>query len=266
MAERPLSTLCPNRFHLQHRHSLKLQIFRIGSEDLRVELGYIFIYQLFIYQLFRITQTLIPTMTYISAPAPGQADATYGIKNVCRIIGFVCIFGFLFDIILLGLPPQSSIEWRIGFVQEFANRSIIFLFGMALVVFGSIGRNKSRVKLISKLSMGIGIFFFLLCFLSVVDSIKMSKQATTNISAQESQIQTQIREAKANPAGLPENVALDDLEQFSRQLTQQADSLKKNTKRTVFKTGISNIGNLFIVGVGLLGLGRSGMKLSRTRG
>lgn len=205
-------------------------------------------------------------MSYIAAPAPGQADGTYGIKNVCRTIGLVCIFGFLFDILILGLPPQSGIEWRIGFIQEFANRSIIFLFGMALFVFGSVGRSKSKVKLISKLSMGIGVFFFLLCFLSVVDSIRMSKQATTTISAQESQIQTQIREAKANPAGLPENVALDDLEQYSRQLTQQANMLKKNTKRTVFKTGISNIGNLFIVGVGLIGLGRSGMKLSRTRG
>jgi hypothetical protein len=204
-------------------------------------------------------------MTYV-ASAPTRSDSTYGAKHICRIIGLVCIIGFIFDMVVLGLPPQNNAEWRIGFIQELANRSIIFLFGLGLVIFGSVGNSNSRLKFASKLSMAVGLLFFLLCLASVVDSIRLSQQAMGNISTQESQLQTQIKTAKANPAGLPENIDLEALEKVSQQLTQQANSLRSNTKRTVFKTGISNIGNLAIVGAGLLGLGRTGMGLSRTRG
>lgn len=206
-------------------------------------------------------------MAYISASAPGSIkEGSYSFKNAARIIGLVCIIGFFFDMLVLGLPPQGSIEWRIGFVQELANRSIILLFGLGLFIFGSSGRSRSRLRTVSKLSMGIGVLFFLLCLLSVVDSVRLSKQSATAISSQESQLQTQIEAARSNPQELPENVDLAALEQVSQQLTQQANTLRSNAKRTVFKTGISNIGNLLIVGTGLLGLGRSGMRLSRSKG
>lgn len=206
-------------------------------------------------------------MAYISASAPSTSvDGTYGIKNVCIIIGLVCIVGFLFDMLVLALPPQSDIEWRIGLIQELANRSIILLFGLGLFIFGSLGRNRSRLRLASQLSMGVGVLFFLLCLLSVIDSVRLTQQSAIAISTQESQFQERIQEAKATPEALPKNIDLAVLEQVSQQLTQQANTLRSSTKRTVFKTGISNIGNLLIVGAGLLGLGRSGMKLSRSRG
>ncbi|MGB3300303.1 MAG: HpsJ family protein [Phormidesmis sp.] len=204
-------------------------------------------------------------MAYVSTSAPPRTDSTYGAKNICRIIGLVCIVGFIFDMAVLGLPPQNNAEWRIGFIQELANRSIIFVFGLGLVMFGSIGNSKSRLRLTAKLSMAVGLLFFLLCLGSVVDSIRLNQQAMGNISTQESQLQSQIEEARSNPAALPENIDLAALEQVSQQLTQQADSIRSNTKRTVFKTGISNIGNLAIVGAGLLAMGRVGMGLSRTR-
>lgn len=206
-------------------------------------------------------------MAYISASTPaGKIDSSYGTKNICRIIGLVCIIGFFFDMLVLGLPPQRNIEWRIGFVQELANRSIILLFGLGLFIFGSAGRSKSRIKFVSQLSMALGVVFFLLCLLSVVDSTRLSKQSSTAIADQESQLQSQIQEARSNPAELPENIDLAALDQVSAQLTQQADQLRNNAQRTVLKTGISNIGNLLIVGAGLVGLGRTGMGVSRFRG
>lgn len=206
-------------------------------------------------------------MAYISASTPAdKMDSSYGIKNICRIIGLVCIIGFFFDMLVLGLPPQRNIEWRIGFVQELANRSIILLFGLGLFIFGSAGRSKSRIKFVSQLSMALGVVFFLLCLLSVVDSTRLSKQSSTAIAAQESQLRSQIQEARSNPAELPENIDLAALDQVSAQLTQQADQLRNNAQRTVLKTGISNIGNLLIVGAGLVGLGRTGMGVSRFRG
>lgn len=206
-------------------------------------------------------------MAYIPASAPGTVvDSNHSAKNAACIIGLVCIVGFFFDILVLALPPQGSIEWRIGLVQELANRSIILLFGLGLFIFGSIGKSKSRLRTVSKISMGVGVLFFLLCLLSVVDSVRLNKQSAAAISTQESQIQTQLEEARSNPSTLPENVDIEALEQVSQQLTQQANALRSTAKRTVFKTGISNIGNLLIVGTGLLGLGRSGMRLSRSRG
>lgn len=205
-------------------------------------------------------------MAYIPASASGAAtDSTYSVKNAACIIGLVCIVGFFFDMLVLALPPQSSIEWRISIVQELANRSIILLFGLGLFIFGSAGKSKSRLRTASKISMSVGVVFFLLCLLSVVDSVRLNNQSAAAISTQESQIQTQLEEARSNPTALPENVNLETLEQVSQQLTQQANALRSNTKRTVFKTGISNIGNLLIVGTGLLGLGRSGMRISRSR-
>jgi len=204
-------------------------------------------------------------MAYISTANVNSGDL-YGAKNLCRIVGLVCVFGFLFDMAVLFLPPQlGNVEWRIGLVQEFANRSIILLFGIALMIFGSLGNSRSRIKLISKLSTVLGVVFFLVSLLSIVDSIRLNQQAVNAISSQETQLQTQIRDAQTNPTALPENITAEQLDQFSQQLTQQANTLKRNAKRTAVKTGVSNIGNLLLVGAGLLGLGRGGMALSRTK-
>lgn len=207
-------------------------------------------------------------MTYVPASAPpNRSDsAYYGAKNIARIFGLVCIIGFIFDIVILGLPPQNNAEWRLGFIQEFANRSIILLLGVSLFTFSSVGTHKQLLRLTSRITMIVGIMFFLLCLGSVVDSIRLNQQTLGAISTQESELRSQIDAATNSPEGLPENIDLADLKQVSQQLTQQANALRSDAKRTVFKTGISNIGNLAIVGVGLLGVGRTGMGLSRSRG
>lgn len=205
-------------------------------------------------------------MAYVSASVPGKLGDSYNVKNICRVIGLVCVAGFIFDMLVLILPPQFGVEWRIGVIQQFANRSIILLFGLALIIYGSHGNSTSRMRVVAKLSMGLGVLFFLLSLLSVVDSVRLNQRAVSNISTQESQLQTQLREAQDNPEGLPENVNLADLEQVSQQLTARAGTLKKNAQRTVLKTGVSNIGNLVLVGSGLLALGRGGMRLSRNKG
>ena len=206
-------------------------------------------------------------MNYISGSLPRQAvDNTYGVKTVCRIVGLVCIAGFIFDMVVMGLPPQSNIEWRIGVVQELSDRSILLLFGLALFVFGNMGTSKKHLRLAAKLSMGVGVVFFLLCPLAIADSLRLSQQSANTINAQETQMQTEIKAARANPERLAEDVDLATLNNISQQLKQQATSLKKSARQTVFKTGISSIGNLLIVGVGLLGLGRSGMGIASSRG
>jgi predicted PurR-regulated permease PerM len=135
---------------------------------------------------------------------------------------------------------------------------------MALVIFGS-QANRARLKFFSRASMMIGLIFFLLCLLSVADAIKLQQQTVTTIDTQESQLQTQIRNVQGNPGGLGDTVTPEDLKRASELLTQQASTLKQNAANTVIKTGASSIGNLLIVGVGLIGLGRHGMTSLRAR-
>jgi predicted PurR-regulated permease PerM len=203
-------------------------------------------------------------MAFISASTP-NATGSYNPKGICQIVGYVCLTGFILDMVILALPPNlGSTEWRVGLIQQFADRSIIFLFGMALVIFGS-QANRARLKFFSRASMMIGLIFFLLCLLSVADAIKLQQQTVTTIDTQESQLQTQIRNVQGNPGGLGDTVTPEDLKRASELLTQQASTLKQNAANTVIKTGASSIGNLLIVGVGLIGLGRHGMTSLRAR-
>lgn len=203
-------------------------------------------------------------MAFVSASTP-NATGSYNAKGICQIVGYVCLTGFVLDLLILALPPNlGSTEWRVGLVQQFADRSIIFLFGMALVIFGS-QANRARLKLFSRASMIAGLVFFLLCLLAVADGIKLQQQAATTISTQETQLQTRIRDAQSNPSALGDNVTPEDLKQASELLTQQASTLKQNAKNTVLKTGASSVGNLVIVGIGLAGLGRYGLASLRAR-
>lgn len=202
-------------------------------------------------------------MASISSSTPVPNSGSYGAKGICQIVGYVCLFGFIVDMLILLLPPQlGSSEWRLGFVQQFADRSIILLFGAALILFGSLEKRR-WVKQFSSFCLLTGVLFFLLCLLAIADSLSLQRQAITTINSQESQLQTQIRDAQSNPRAVGENVTTEDLTRASQLLTQQADTLKQNAKTSVLKTAASSVGNLLIVGFGLAGLGRYGLSLRR---
>ena len=203
-------------------------------------------------------------MAFISASTPSSSSA-YNPKGIYLMVGFVCIAGFLVDMLILSLPPNlGNIEWRVGLMQQFSSRSIIFLFGTALVIMGSTTK-RARMVLFSRISTIVGLVFLALCLLSIADAIQLQQQAINTISSQESQLQTRIRDAQNNPAAIGENITAEDLRQASQLLTQQADTLKQNAKSTVIKTGASNISNLLLAGLGLVGIGRYGMTMSRTK-
>lgn len=205
--------------------------------------------------------TYNPESSTTSKPVSG-----YSAKNICRIVGLVCAIGFIFDMLILLLPPElGNVTWRIGFVQQFANRSIIFLFGMALLTFSGIGISKGRVMFVSRLSMVTGIGFFLVSFLAIADSIQLQKQALENISSRETEIQTQIREAQNNLENLREGVTEEDLRNIAQRLTTEAETRRTAARRTAVKSAVSNVGNLILVGAGLIGLGRSGSILVKGR-
>lgn len=202
----------------------------------------------------------------VSIPNSAPTSSPYGAKGICQIVGLVCIAGFFADMLILGLPPQpGNLEWRISILQQFADRSIILLFGTALILFGNLNKRRA-LKQFSRFCLLGGVVFFLLCLLTIADSITLQQKTLTTISTQESQLQTQIRNVKENSSSAGKNITAEDLKKASQLLANQANSLKQNAKTSVLKTGATSVSNLIIVGLGLIGLGRYGMSLRRSEG
>ena len=202
-------------------------------------------------------------MVSIPNSAPTSSSTSYGAKGICYIVGLVCIVGFFADMLIIGLPPQpGNLQWRVGILQQFGDRSIILLFGAALILFGNMGK-RLILRQLSRFCLLGGVVFLLMCILAIADSASLQQKALTNIKTQQSQLQTQIRRAQKNPDALANNITAEDLQQASKRLEAQANSLKKNAKTSSIKTGAASVSNLLIVGLGLIGLGRYGMTLRK---
>lgn len=200
-----------------------------------------------------------PVPVYSSASINSQAS-----KVLCQIVGFVCLVGFTIDMLTLILPPDLfSLEWRIGVLQQLGDRSIVFLFGVALVLYGVLD-SRRWLKSFALMCLLIGSAFLLSSILVIRDGIAYQQQALTSINHQVTQLQTQIRQVQ-NGAALPENITLEQLQQASQQVSSQAETLKQTTRAGVTKAGFSSVGNLAVVGLGLIGLGRCAMRLRRSR-
>ncbi len=201
-------------------------------------------------------------MASLSSTPQKTASAPTG-RGIAQIVGLVCLAGFTLDMLIVLLPPQiGNIEWRIGFLQQFGDRSLIFILGAALTIFGGTG-SRRRLRQFSTFCLAMGVVFVLSCFLVIADTLSLQQQATAAIDTQASQLQTQLRNAQGNPTALGANVKLEDIKRVADQLNTQTSVAKQNAKRTVIKTGASSVSNLAVVGLGLLGLGRIGMQLSR---
>lgn len=200
-----------------------------------------------------------PTNKNFTASYNSQA---YNPQSLCCIVGFACLAGFLVDLAVLSFPPSfGNIEWRIGFLQQVSDRSVILLFGLALLLYGTLDLRSWR-KPLSLLCMVLGVAFSLSSILVIADGINFQKQAVTTITSQAAQIESQIQKAQTDSTVAP-NVTPEQLEQAAQQLKNQANTLKSNAKTSVIKTGVSSVGNLLVVGLALVGLGRYGARPPR---
>ena len=183
-------------------------------------------------------------------------------KSLCQIVGFACLAGFVVDLLVLAVPPSPmSVEWRVSVFQQMSDRSVILLFGIALTLYGSL--DNPRVKQpISLASLLLGVFFSLCCILVIHDGITLQQDAINTINKQAAQVQTQIQQAQTNP---PPNLKAtpEQLQQASKQVKTQADTLTQTTRITAIKTTFVSVGNLLAVGVGLISLGRYGSRVRR---
>ena len=203
-------------------------------------------------------------MVSIPSTSSSNVPNSYSAKGICQIVGLACLIGFLIDMLVISLPPAAgNLEWRAAVMQQLSDRSIILLLGAALLLFGGIDHRR-WVKRFCTACLIFGILFCVSSLLVIADTLALHQQAIAQISAQESQIKTQINNAQANPRALGANVTTADLQKAIQQLGTQAQAAKINAKTSTVKLGAASIGNLVVVGLGLVSLGRFGMRL-RTR-
>lgn len=188
-----------------------------------------------------------------SAPAvysPGQ--------SLCIIVGLACLAGFALDLLILALPPDLfNIQWRIGLLQKVGDRSIVLLFGLALMMYGCLA-NRAFRKQLALLCLVIGIMFSASGVVMVRDSLKLQDITLVNIAIQEDQVRTQIQSARENPQELAPELTPEALDQAAQQLSQSADTAKQNARTSLTKIGASSLGNLIVSGIALIALGRFG--------
>jgi hypothetical protein len=200
-------------------------------------------------------------MVTTSPQSIGSASpASNGARSLISIVGMACLAGFCIDILMLALPPNpGALEWRVTFLQQLGDRAIILLFGMALMMF-SVLTVRSVRRNFALASLTIGAALLLSCVLVIRDGFVLQNQALTNITTRATQAQEQIAAAKLNP---PKDVDMAKLDQLEGQLKQQAETLQANTKTGVLKTATRSVGNLAVIGMALIGIGRFGLRSNR---
>jgi hypothetical protein len=182
-------------------------------------------------------------------------------KKLCRIVGFACLIAFAVDFFVIVLPPNFGVaQWRLSSLQQVGDRSIVVLFGLALLIYGA--ERRKMLRSLALMCFTIGIMFLLSCAVVAQDSLALQRQANERISAQVSQLNSRLQAIQENPAAA-EKVSPEQLEQAAQRVNAQAESAKQNASSSILKSGILSVGNLAVIGVTLLILGRYGLYLFR---
>jgi cell division protein ZapA (FtsZ GTPase activity inhibitor) len=200
--------------------------------------------------------------TFSSSSNASNYAGSYNPKGLCQIVGLACLAGFIVDLFAITFPPNiGNLQWRVGFMQQVSDRSIILLFGFALILFGVLDFRRLR-KQLAMACLILGALFCLSSILVIRDGMTLQQETLKTIANRASQLQTQIDQAQTNPSAAP-NIKPEQLTQLSGALNNQVNALKENARTTSLKTGVSSVGNLIITGLALIGLGQYGVRPPR---
>lgn len=196
-----------------------------------------------------------------SIPTAKMGDS-YGAKTLCLIVGLACLAGFLLELLTIGLPPNvQSIEWRINFLEQIGSRgSLLLLVGSALCLYTFLD-NRRVLKQLALACLVIGVVFHLSCVILIRDGLTLRDQTLESINARSSQLQTQL-EGSSNSVDASSRLSSAEVQQAARQIADQTEALKQETRLNVLKALANNLGNLVIAGLALIGLGRFGLSRS----
>lgn len=180
-------------------------------------------------------------------------------KNICLVVGLACLLGFLVDMLVLSTPFNPTVlEWRINFLQQTSDRGVLFLVGIALLLYSTFEKRQLR-RAISSVCLIIGVVCLMSSIVVINDSIAFRDKSFSDLDSQERQLQTSIKESQTS-GELPTEISPSELRQASKSLSNRAKILRRNTGRDITKVGVASVGNLIALSLGLIGLSRFGLK------
>ena len=151
----------------------------------------------------------------------------------------------------------SGALWRFGILQQVGDRSIVLVFGVALLIYGCWDITMRR-KFFSYLGLGLGVAYLLTCVLVISDGLKVQAQAVNQINQRAQQLQTQVEQSRNNP-DIKAKATPKDFENAQKSIEAQAFTMTENAKNGSTKKSIIVASNFLIMGVGFLSLGRLGI-------
>ena len=180
-------------------------------------------------------------------------------KQICLIVSFTCLAGFIIDILVIGLPPNPfAPQWRLNFLQQVSERSLLLFIGVVLLVFSQLEHRIQGLRVLSISCIFLGILFGLSGLLVIEDNLALQRQAEENINTQATELRSRIVQGRDDEK-LRQQIAPEAFTEALRSVQTQTESLQQETKTGAMKTLISSAGNLFLVAVGLLGVARIGL-------
>ncbi len=104
-----------------------------------------------------------------------------------RLVGYGLLFLFLMDLAEILIPPRFlNPQWEFNVLGQIVERVPIPLLAFILIFYGGNYLRKSWeiyfLAFVSWLTLFIGIFFILAVPLGIVNSLRINKQAQTNIT------------------------------------------------------------------------------------
>jgi hypothetical protein len=186
----------------------------------------------------------------------------FTIQSVFAIIGWAAVAGFWVDVLVVMLPPSTSLEWRVEVLEQIANRSVVLILGTGFVLISS--ESRRWLKWVSQGALLMGVALLLSCMLVIYNSIALQSLTVANLNTQATQMQKQIQQMQQSPPPDMKFTA-EDLQKAAQELDAAAVTARRGAQAQVIKAGLVSAGNLLVAGVGMVLLGRFGMFLRRNR-
>lgn len=192
--------------------------------------------------------------------SPSASGGTSTPYNIFFVVGLACIVGFVANLLAAAMPPNPmALEWRIGFMQQVSGRSILLFLGVGMLVYSSLGQRISRILALACLV--VGLLYLLSGVVVIRDGLVLQSQALGNIESEATEIRSQLQTAQSTP-NLPPEVTPERINEALIQLETQAKALTQNAQSATTKAMMSVLSTQVVIGVGLLALGRFGIRQS----
>jgi hypothetical protein len=201
------------------------------------------------------------------------AISQQGSMGIIRVLGYGLLLLALFDIVEMFVPPNfMNPAWEFQTIGSLVERVPVPLIGLVLVFFGELhSRNKLEfpiLKFLSWLTLLLGILFFLLIPLGLMNTMRLNTQNVAQIRnvsnqqvSQAEQLEQQVSKASPeqisnffksqgrsldgkNPQDL-KNQLLSDVSKAKKQIKTQAEATQSLRGLTLIKTSAKwNLGAL----------------------